>query len=257
MKFVYTFAAAAATLAMAFGSASNAQPAPDYQYSGVTGPAYWRETAGWEACGRSTEAGARQTPIDITAPVFDRSLEPLSLSIWPTPLRFRNTSHTVEQEYESGSYIVVGGVSYGLLQFHFHTLSEHAVAGRRGALELHAVFRNAATGQIVVVGQIFDLGRRNRFLTDLLADGVPFRAGDVISSERKINVADAFVNTRAYFTYAGSLTTPPCSETVTWFVLQNRATLSESQYAAINKVVGNNFRPFQAQNNRVVRASRP
>lgn len=248
--------AAAISCAVLLGAA-NAQSAPDYEYSGVTGPSYWQETPGWETCGRSTEAGARQTPIDIRSATYDRSLQPLNLSILPTPLRFKNTSHTVEQEYEPGSYIVVGGVSYNLLQFHFHTLSEHGFAGRRGALELHAVFRNPSTGQLVVIGQIFDLGRQNRFIADLLADGVPVRAGEVISSEREINVTDAFTNTRAYFTYAGSLTTPPCSETVTWFVLQDRGTVSEAQYAAINSVVGNNFRPFQALNRRTVRSSRP
>lgn len=250
-------AAAIIGVAFLFGPIASAQPAPGYEYSGVAGPDYWKETSGWEACGRGDAPDGRQTPIDIEETRFDRTLAPLALTTYPTAIRFRNNGHTIEQEYEPGSYIISGGVPYALAQFHFHTLSEHAFGGRRSAMELHAVFRNATSGKIVVVGQPFVIGPSNAFLAALFSSGAPRRSGDVVESETKINIRDAFVDVGDYATYEGSLTTPPCSEVVTWFVLRRPATLSRSQFDAINDIVGNNFRPLQPISGRIVRASRP
>ena len=246
--FSIIFAAAAATTG-AF--------AQDYQYSGPTGPGFWKETPGWEACGRGALAEGRQTPINIVSAEFDRRLSPLSLRIDATPVALVNNGHKIELEYQPGSIIVVDGASYELRQFHFHTLSEHALASRRGAAELHAVFRDPATGRLAVVGQLFDLGAPSPFLRTLFAKGVPTRSGDRIESDERVNVREAFRNIGDYYTYEGSLTTPPCSEVVRWFVLAERTTLSQQQYDAINGAVGNNFRPLQPRNARQVRASRP
>jgi carbonic anhydrase len=228
---------------------------PDFQYSGGTGPAFWEELEGAEACGRSTEPGARQSPIDISEAVVDPGLRPLQLRVRPTRLRLVNNGHQVEAKYEPGSFVLIDGVAYELLQFHFHTLAEHAIAGQRGALEMHAVFRDAASGKLAVIGQMFRLGPQSDFLRDVLALGLPQRAGEVVEGPRTVNLAEGLRNRRAYFTYEGSLTTPPCTETVTWYVLRTRPTLSRSQLDAFIEVAGNNFRPLQARNGRVVRAA--
>src|SRR5262249_55672241 len=157
---------------------------------------------------------------------------------------------TIEEEYEPGSSLTIGGVVYGLTQFHFHTLSEHTVAGRHGVMELHAVFADPASDNKAVVGLLYVIGGKNDFLSALLANGLPKKSGDQINSipSQPINLADALTSTSRYYSYPGSLTTPPCTETVTWFVLHEDAELSSEQFDAFRGILGNNFRPLQKRN---------
>ena len=204
--------------------------APEFAYSGDNGPGFWAETPGWEACA-GTSRTQRQSPIDIDHLVFDRHLGPLQLRLHETPLALTNNGHTIEEEYEPGSSLTVNGVVYGLSQFHFHTLSEHTVAGRHAAMELHAVFADPASDNKAVVGQLFVIGRTNRFVAELLTHGLPTKSGDEVNvPSQMINVAGALTDTSRYYTYPGSLTTPPCTETVTWFVLHKYAQLSSVQF---------------------------
>ena len=229
--------------------------APEFAYSGDNGPGFWGATPGWEACA-GTSRTQRQSPIDIDHIVFDRHLEPLQLQLDETPLALTNNGHTIEEEYEPGSSLTVNGVVYGLSQFHFHTLSEHTVAGRHAAMELHAVFADPASDNKAVVGQLFVIGKANRFVAELLSHGLPTKSGDEVHvPSQMINVADALTNTSRYYTYPGSLTTPPCTETVTWFVLHGYAQLSSEQFDAFRHILGNNFRPLQKRNGRTIRST--
>jgi carbonic anhydrase len=229
-----------------------------FSYTGDTGPAYWYElNPDWFAC-EGTAEDARQSPIDIAEVKVDRHLRPLDLEILPTTIDIFNNGHTIEQLYEdTGSSIFFAGREYELLQFHFHTLSEHAIAGELGDMELHAVFRNPHEGDYLVVGQLFEVGdKSNPFIQTLIDAGLPPKDGDTTVTSDVINVADVFTSTSSYYTYPGSLTTPPCSEIVTWVVLQDPATIDEEQHQAFRRILGNDFRPLQSLNDRVVRATK-
>jgi carbonic anhydrase len=229
--------------------------APEFAYSGDNGPGFWGETPGWEACAGTSRA-QRQSPIDIDFIVVDRHLGRLQLLLNETPLALTNNGHTIEEEYEPGSSLTVNGVTYGLSQFHFHTLSEHTVAGQHAAVELHAVFADPASDNKAVVGQLFVIGKTNRFIAELLTHGLPTKGGDEVNvPSEMINVAGALTNTSRYYTYPGSLTTPPCTETVTWFVLHEFAQLSSAQFDAFRHILGNNFRPLQERNGRTIRST--
>jgi len=102
----------------------------------------------------------------------------------------------------------------------------------------YAVFKNGHTGNLAVIGKMFKVGKHNAFIDKLIAAGLPKKAGDHSSSHDFINLNDVLGSTSAYYTYPGSLTTPPCSEIVTWFVLKDKATLSENQYAAYQRYYG-------------------
>ncbi len=245
----------ALTMVAGLASSASAADGPSFAYSGDTGPGFWSETPGWETCARSTEPGARQTPINIRKATEDDSLGPLQLTLLDTELHLINNGHTIEQEYETGSSLNVGGAPFDLLQFHFHTQSEHAVRGKRGVMELHAVFRDAMSGDLAVVGVLYKLGKKSEFLADLMAEGLPEKAGDTVISHHEVNLSDALTDAGSYYTYPGSLTTPPCSEIVTWFVLTEQATMSQAQFKSFNNIMGNNFRPLQARNNRTVRVT--
>jgi carbonic anhydrase len=228
---------------------------PEFAYNGDNGPGFWGETPGWEACA-GTARTQRQSPIDIDHVVFDRHLRPLQLRLHETPLALTNNGHTIEEEYEPGSSLTVNGVEYALTQFHFHTLSEHTVADRHATMELHAVFADPASDNKAVVGQLFVIGKSNRFVAELLTHGLPMKSGDEVNvPSQMISVADALTNTSRYYTYPGSLTTPACTETVTWFVLHGYAQLSSDQFDAFRQILGNNFRPLQKRNGRAIRGT--
>lgn len=235
-----TRSAVLAAAILRFGTCA-AGASSDFEYSGDTGPGFWDELEGAAVCGRTTEEGARQSPIDITRVRTDERLRPLRLDLLETEISLINNGHVIEQEYRNGSILILNGAVYTLQQFHFHTLSEHAIGGRRGAMELHAVFRDESSGRLAVIGQIFRLGRANGFLEKLIEAGLPEKAGDHVESHEEINLAHALTSTRSYYRYPGSLTTPPCSEVVTWLVLQEQATLSEAQFKAFNGIMGTTF----------------
>ena len=225
--------------------------AEDWGYSGTHGPRFWAKTPGWEACA-ATAATERQSPIDIDQAVADKELTRLQADLKETPVAVINNGHTIEEEYRAGSSLTVGGVRYDLKQFHFHTPSEHTVHGAHAAMEMHVVFKDAGSDKLVVIGVLFEVGKENAFLSALMADGLPEKRGaQVDAHSRLVNLAQTLPDTSQYYTYAGSLTTPPCSENVTWFVLKGRAEMSSDQLAAFHRVLGDNARPVQKLNHRV------
>jgi len=222
-------------------------------YNGDTGPAHWYTLdPEWAQCEGAT-AESSQSPVDINRVRRDRRLKPLEMQTFPTTINIFNNGHTIEQTYdESGSSIYFNDVEYALQQFHFHTLSEHTFGGQHAPLEMHAVYSEPG-GKILVVGQLFKLSKRSsKFLQSLIDAGLPRKDGDVSMKNVPISLDDGLVNKRSYYTYSGSLTTPPCSEVVTWVILKKPAVVSREQYDAFRDILGNNFRPTQKLNNRVV-----
>lgn len=231
--------------------------AQEFSYNGDTGPGFWSELdPAWGTCSGDSY-DARQSPIDIAWAWPDRRLRPLNLALYDTTIDIFNNGHTIEQSYEgTGSNISFRGRTYDLQQFHFHTLSEHTIRGSHGVMEMHGVFQDAS--DYVVVGVLFELGKHeNAFIQTLIDAGLPVKNGDATQSGTPINFQAGLTNTRHYYSYSGSLTTPPCSETVDWVVLAQRAKMSPDQYSAFRDILGNNFRPLQATNGRVVRSSVP
>jgi carbonic anhydrase len=224
-----------------------------FAYSGDNGPGFWGQLdPAWEAC---TGGGSKQSPIDINRVRIDRKLRPLNLSLKATPIALANNGHTIEEEYEPGSTLAFGGTTYQLQQFHFHTLSEHTIGGWRGVMELHAVFKDTRANKVAVVAVLYKIGHQNPFLAKLTAAGLPITEGNTVSSAVEVNLAKALTDPRAYYTYAGSLTTPPCTQNVTWLVLKRPAEMSSVQFHAFEKILGNDFRPLQDRNGRTVRAT--
>jgi carbonic anhydrase len=230
-----------------------AQEEVEFSYSGDFGPGFWGNLVPeWVSCSEDE----RQSPIAIDEARRDATLEPLDLELQPTTINLTNNGHTIQQTYPPGSILDFEGVKYTLSQFHFHTLSEHTIDGKRGVMELHAVFDDATgTGNKAVIGQLYEIGEENAFLAQF-DQILPEKSGKVVAPpETEINLADGLKNTKRYYTYPGSLTTPPCSPVVTWIVLKKWATLSEEQFRLFNDVLGHNFRPLQELNGRIIRLS--
>jgi len=254
-KLYITFLVVMAVAGLSFNGSTNAA---EFTYNGDTGPAYWWELdAEWGACA-GTALDARQSPVNIKHAKVDKRLKRLDLQTYPTTINIFNNGHAIEQHYEdTGSSIYFEGREYELQQFHFHTLSEHAVKGERGSMELHAVFLEPESGDNLVVGMLFDISKKNNaFLQTLIDAGLPEKNGDETVTNDLIDLADVLTNTSSYYTYAGSLTTPPCSENVTWVVLKEQAKFTMAQFQSFRRILGNDFRPLQDLNGREVRMTR-
>ena len=238
--------------AQAQTSSSAVVAASDFAFTGDDGPAFWAESAHAPACAASPTA--RQSPIDISRAVPDRQLAPLNLDLEQTSVVLSNPGYNVRGVPAIRQELILNGDPYKMIEFHFHTLSEHTVDGGQGVMELHAVFQDEDTEtQLAVIGVIYKMGKPNPFLQKLLVHGLPQKSTSPDKVVGSIDLSKAFTNTSRYYTYAGSLTTPPCSPTVQWFVLQDWAEMSPQQFQTFHDVLGNNFRPLQRRNSRVIR----
>jgi len=224
---------------------------PNFSYSGDTGPGFWVEIN--PACG--TAPFARQSPVNIRRVVADPTLGPLDLMLNETSFTLTNPGYNVRAQPLDGGVLMINKVPFGLLEFHFHTLTEHTVDGQYGAMELHVVFQDPNTQNLAVIGVLYKIGRANRFLARLLTAGLPVKSSSPPVTVEKLNIGDAFTDTSSYYTYPGSLTTPGCSENVTWFVLKQWAQMSAAQFEAFHGILGNNFRPIQELNGRLIRGT--
>lgn len=220
-----------------------------WAYSGKAGPENWGGLSrDYHVCG----AGAMQSPVDITGG-FAATGDPIEFDYCLTPLTVLHNGHTVQANYEPGSGITVNGERFELLQLHFHTPSEHAVEGQLAAMEVHLVHMNAA-GALAVVGAMMEGGSENPALREIW-DNMPLResAGKTLNRVM-INARDLLPADTSYYRYMGSLTTPPCSEGVNWFVLTNPIQVGLEQVSKFVAAVGSNNRPLQPRNHRLVLA---
>lgn len=214
-------------------------------YDGAGGPAHW---GGIKQAYQACAAGRSQSPINIESAEAGH-LAPLGIHYKVSLIEMINNGHTVQANYGKGSYITLGTERYDLLQFHFHTPSEHRIAGRSFPMEIHFVHRNAR-GQLAVIGVLATFGDYNLAAREIW-DRLPARAHMKSADTRAlINARDLLPDDTKYFRYSGSLTTPPCSEKVNWVVLQKPVHFSDAQISKLHRIVGRNARPAQARNSR-------
>jgi carbonic anhydrase len=154
----------------------------------------------------------------------------------------------------AGSNVNIDGKPYQLLQFHFHTPSEERINGKSYPLVAHMVHKNAE-GKLAVVAVLFRQGKENAALKPVF-DALPGAEGEKAALGNGFDAAALLPKDRAYYAFTGSLTTPPCSEEVTWRVLKTPVEISASQLAAFRKLYPMNARPVQPLNDRSVEASR-
>lgn len=227
-------------------TATSAPTAVHWTYEGEEGPAHWGELSPtFAAC----TDGKSQSPVDLMG-AQEQDLANISFHYQPSKVNLINNGHTIQVNYDSGSYIEVDGVRYDLLQFHFHAPSEHSVNGKLAAAEVHFVHQNAAK-QLGVVGILIEKGAENAAVQSFW-DKLPAEAGPVQTLTTQANAADFLPAVQTTYRYDGSLTTPPCSEGVKWMVMTTPITFSEAQIEAYSKLFehGTN-RPVQGLNGRV------
>jgi carbonic anhydrase len=229
------------------GHAKKERTAPHWGYSGADGPSHWGDlSADFSACNH----GSKQSPINIIN-ASSAGLSAIGFNYKTSKLDIVNNGHTIQANYDSGSSIDVEGKRFNLLQFHFHGPSEHTVDGEHAKMEMHLVHK-AADGSLGVVSVMIDEGRHNSNF-DNVWNNLPLHAGDHKDVGVVMKAAQLLPDSKKYTTYSGSLTTPPCSEGVTWLVLNEPIEMSKKQIEAFGKIVEKNNRPVQPVNGRTLR----
>jgi carbonic anhydrase len=163
-----------------------------------------------------------------------------------------DNGHTIQINAKTSEKLTVGDKPYALLQFHFHAPSEHTVDGEHFPMEMHFVHQ-ADDGSLAVVGVLIVEGAENSGITPLWAH-LPEGPGAETTVEVPAGFADHIFPEAGsgFYHYVGSLTTPPCSEGVQWFVRKTPTSLSTEQIAEFTTVYDHNNRPVQALNERAL-----
>ncbi len=226
------------------------EEAPHWSYEGETGPEHWGELSeDYTLC----VDGSAQSPIDI-GEVIDADLTNITFNYGETALNIRNNGHTVQVDVDAGSSITYQGITYNLLQFHFHHPSEHTVNGQAADMEIHFVHQNPHSGNLAVVGVLLVGGAdENAAYEAVLANAPTERTdGAIMVDGVTLDLNSLLPEQTTYFTYNGSLTTPPCSEIVRWLLLDNVVELTDEQVEAFASIFENNARPVQSSEGRDV-----
>jgi len=197
------------------------------------------------------KAGMNQSPISIDA-TSDREMDGISFSYASTGLRVLNNGHTVQVNRNGESHMSIAGEDYRLLQFHFHSPSEHQRNGNPYPMEVHFVHQNDE-GRQAIVGVFVEEGGKNTEMDKVLRNVPSAHNKEQAFSKLSINPSDLLPSDHSYVHYNGSLTTPPCSEGVRWFVMESTIKISSMQVTSFLSMVGENARPTQPMNNRVAK----
>ncbi len=213
-------------------------------YSGEKGPAHWEGVC---------KTGKSQSPINIVKKAAKKKKKQPKLKMKYKKTKFSvvNNGHAIQVNYPAGSTLRIGKKKYNLLQFHFHSKSEHTINGKHLDMEMHLVHKSDA-GKLAVVGVLFKKGKSNKFLKKIWAN-IPAKVNETKAVNVKINAKKLLPKKLSYYAYNGSLTTPPCSEGVKWYVLSKIQQLSGKQLKAFQKLYSNNYRPVQKLNGRTVK----
>lgn len=215
------------------------------------GPAHWSELdAQYESCG----LGRQQSPVDIRHAV-PADLPALDFNYPALAPTLVNNGHTVQINLPAGASLQVGERSLQLLQFHFHTPSEEAIDGRRLDMVAHFVHRDA-DGKLGVVAVLMKRGPRDNPALAPLFEHLPRPQESVTVDGLALDLAALLPKDKGYYSLNGSLTTPPCSEGVSWMVLKTPIEVGPRQLGAFRKLFAANARPLQPLNGRVVQVSR-
>ncbi len=240
-----------------------------WTYNGDFGAEHWGQLAKeYSLCG----SGQVQSPININNTVSAKSFD-LNFSYQGVPLQILNNGHTIQVNYSTesndeeshvsingerhalpsaiqyNSGLSISGEYYKLLHVHFHSPGEHHIGGKPYVMEAHFIHENNQ-GQRAIVGVMMKSGKSNKFLSQLWPHMPTSKAGPNTINGVSINAEDLLPNSKSYYHYRGSMTTPPCSEGVRWFVMRNSVEVSDAQLNKFLSVVGKNARPMQAVNQR-------
>ena len=218
---------------------------PTWAYKGADRPEYWYTLSkSFTTC----KMGDDQSPIDF--PIVKNNFSPkLSFDYLQSKLNIINNGHTIEALYDEGSFITFAGSRYQVKQFHFHVHSEHAIQKKHADMEMHIVHQSPA-GHYAVVAVLFNITDKDNVDLQPIWNNLPTLHSTKRDGAIRVYLEKLLPKSKAAYYYSGSLTTPPCSQNISWFVLKNPLTLSKSQLQIFLHLIGPNARPTRPLNGR-------
>jgi carbonic anhydrase len=216
-------------------------------YTGATGPAKWGNLdKNFALC----KNGTVQSPINIPdADVRKGDLPSLLFNYKPSPLRIIDNDHTIQVNHAPGSFVSISGKQYELVRLEFHKPSEIKVSGKDHEMAVHLVHRDK-DGKLAVIAVFLDQGKENALIKTLWSNLPQAKDKENVVEAVKINAIELLPSDKGYYSFPGSLTTPPCTENVAWFVLKTPIQVSAEEIARFAKLYPMNARPVQPLNER-------
>ena len=222
------------------------QKPPHWNYDAIQ---EWADHPAYASCA----LGKNQAPINIvTAQVKKSALPAIETHYQASAAEVVNNGHTVQVNLADAGFAKLNQQRYQLVQFHFHTPSEEAINGKRYPMVAHLVHQTV-DGQLAVIALLIEAGKASAALQSIFAN-LPAATGKRYLIPA-MNVIDMLPDLSKYYLFNGSLTTPPCSEGVKWYIVKKTLTLSAQQIQSFKKIFKQNARPIQPLNGRVVEQS--
>jgi carbonic anhydrase len=244
---------AAPTKSDAHAAATPNAPAPGHSlhwsYEGATGPQAWAKLSPeYAKCG----SGERQSPIDIRDGM-KLDLDPIVFEYRPSSYKVVDNGHTIQANVGGWNSMRVMGRRFKLVQFHFHSPSEEAIDGKQFEMVVHLVHKDSE-GRLAVVAVLVDKGARQPAIQAVL-NNIPLEQGEEVAAATNLDLNQMLPDGRRYYTYMGSLTTPPCTEDVLWVVMKQPVYASAEQLNLFTRMYPMNARPIQASSGRMIKES--
>jgi carbonic anhydrase len=228
---------------------ASAEHVPHWSYEGEAGPVRWSKlNPAWAKC----DSGTRQSPIDIRDGI-KVDLETVAFNYKPSYFNVVDNGHTVQVNVGTGNSISLTGRSYELVQFHFHRPAEERIDGRGFEMVAHLVHKDAE-GRLAVFAVLIESGSPHG-LVQTVWNNLPLEKNDPLMPTITLDVNQLLPQRREYYTYMGSLTTPPCSEGVLWIVMKEPIQVSAQQIGIFARLYPMNARPIQPNSGRLIKES--
>ncbi|RWD61378.1 MAG: carbonic anhydrase [Mesorhizobium sp.] len=214
-------------------------------YAGQVGPKHWAELDGKNfVC----SGGTQQSPIDITKTV-KADIPRIAIGWHKAIGKMVNNGHTIQINMPEGSKLTRGDRIYELIQFHFHAPSEHHVAGKSFPMEAHFVHKDTTSENLGVLGVFLTPGATNASFADLAAVFPPQPGAEMAVEVDPRGLLPASLS---YWTYEGSLTTPPCTENVEWMLAKQPVEVDATHIDRFASLYPQNARPIRSANRRFI-----
>lgn len=220
-----------------------------WSYEGEEGPLAWGKL---NPANIKCDLGERQSPIDIRDGI-KVELDTLNFDYKPSQFQVIDTGHTIQVNLSAGNYLNVSGKNFELNQLHFHRPSEERINGKGFEMVAHLVHKDR-DAKLAVVAVLLELGEAHPVIQSIW-NNLPLEKNELVKALKNIDLTQLLPKRHDYYTYMGSLTTPPCSEGVLWMVMKEPVQLSADQAAIFARLYPHNARPIQKTSGRIIKES--
>ena len=221
-------------------------------------PAAWNYESPdkWGSIGYGDCTGKVQSPVNIdTTTTIKTELPTLGLHYRNSSWGIIDNGHNIQINVKQTNSLVLEGTAFKVMQFHFHRMSEHKLEGNSYDMEMHIVHQDTISSDLLVVALWIKQGVENPFIKKIWGKLPSVKNSEVLSGD-SIRISDVFPASQKYFTYTGSLTTPPCTQGLDWIIFKQPIEVSPDQISQFAQFYPDNERPVQALNFREVLESK-